>query len=88
MIERLHNQDLDTLPTDNDEEVEELQEEIIVQNEYSYQLKCNINKLKKTLKVNTSNLNAAADSSTVPMTEAILGICRKTRLVQTKPIAM
>ena len=62
MIEGLHGQVLDALPTDNDEEVEELQEEVIIQNEYSHQLDCSINKLKKTLKVKTSNLNTTADS--------------------------
>ena len=63
LIDRLHSQVLDTLPTDNDEEVEELQEEVNVQNKYSYELMCHINKLKTTLKVKHFNLNAAADSS-------------------------
>jgi hypothetical protein len=55
-IEGLHAQVLEFLPPENEEEIEE---EFITQHKYGYFLQCTINKIKKTLKVRNSNLNAA-----------------------------
>ncbi|XP_053395734.1 uncharacterized protein LOC128555930 [Mercenaria mercenaria] len=57
-IESLHSQVLEILPQENEEELEE---EVIAQHDYSYSLQCTLNKIKKTLKVRNSNLNAAAE---------------------------